>query len=114
MLESNLSSRLGVKLYFVYFLNVVDWICTVSLLSTGLFYEANPLSRTFISNNALGFALKCVLPFLLIFLSARFLHILEFSQLKVADMLISFALTVYLFITLDHFINFILLLFFWR
>ncbi len=114
MSESKLSVSLGKKLYLVYLLNVVDWVCTVTLLSTGLFYEANPLARTFISDFLLGFVLKCALPFALIFLSARFLYILDFSQLKIADMLISFALTVYLFIALDHFINFILLLFFWR
>jgi len=38
------------------------------------------------------------------------MHILDFSQLKVADMVISFGLTFYLFITLDHIINFIILL----
>lgn len=114
MSESKLSASLGKKLYLVYLLNVVDWVCTVALLSTGLFYEANPFARTFISDITFGFVIKCVVPLVLIYLCARFLHILDFSRLKIADMLISFALTVYLFIALDHLINFILLFFFWR
>ncbi|MBQ4129085.1 MAG: hypothetical protein IJD68_04865 [Ruminococcus sp.] len=103
-------SKLKRKLYLVYLLNVIDWVCTVLLLSTGLFYEANPIARTFIGSLSLGFLIKCILPFVIIFFAVRSMHILDFSQLKIADMLICFALTVYIAITLDHFINFIILI----
>lgn len=106
------SVRISGKLFIVYILNVVDWVCTVALLSTGLFYEANPIARTFINSVMLGFLIKCILPFIAIIFCSRCMSVLESSQLKLADMLISFALTVYIVITIDHIINFILLVFF--
>lgn len=108
MSEITLSGKLTRKLYLVYLLNVVDWICTVLLISTGLFYEPNPIARTFIGSIFLGFLFKCVVPFIVVFFSARYMYILGFKELRFADMLISFTLTVYLFITLDHLVNFIL------
>ncbi len=111
MLERIVCRKLSKKLYFVYFLNVIDWVCTVLLLNTGLFYEANPIANTFIHNILLGFAIKCVAPFVVIFLISRSMDILEYPQLKIADMMISFALTVYLAVTLDHIINFVIYFF---
>ncbi|MBE6825173.1 MAG: hypothetical protein E7513_07525 [Ruminococcaceae bacterium] len=110
MFERKLCVKLQRKLYFVYILNVLDWVCTILLISSGLFYEANPIANTFISSIGLGLLIKCIVPFALVFTVCRFMHILDFSQLKVADMVISFGLTFYLFITLDHIINFIILL----
>ena len=111
MSEGAKSSRISRKLFFVYFLNVIDWLCTIALLSTGMFYEANPIARTFIDSVTLGFLIKCLLPFVAIIFCARCMHILQSSQLRFADMLISFALTVYIAIALDHIINFLLLVF---
>lgn len=105
------SVRISRKLFFVYFLNVIDWLCTVTLLSTGMFYEANPIARSFIDSILLGFLIKCLLPFGAIFFCSRCMHILDSAQLRLADMLISFALTVYIAILLDHIINFLLLVF---
>ena len=110
MLRKIICSNLVKKLYFVYFLNVLDWVCTVILLNTGMFFEANPIANSFIHNVFIGFLLKCVVPFVLVFIVNRFMHILEVSQLRLADMMISFALTVYLAVNLDHIINFIILL----
>lgn len=105
-----LLNNLRNKLYIVYALNVIDWMLTVTLLDTGSFFEANPIARTFINSIALGLIIKCIVPFILVFLVNRFMHILEFAQLKKADIMISFGLTVYLAVTLDHIINFIILL----
>lgn len=112
MSERLLCTKLKRKLYFVYLLNVLDWVCTVILLSTGAFYEANPIASTFINSLSLGLLIKCVLPFVIIFIVSRCMHILDMPQLRTADMVISFGLTVYIAITIDHIINFILLLFF--
>lgn len=111
MLERILCRNLNKKLYLVYFLNVLDWACTVLLLRTGLFYEANPIANSFIHNLLLGFFIKCVAPFVVIFLISRSMNILALIQLRIADKLISFALTVYLAVTLDHIINFVMYLF---
>ncbi len=31
------------KIFFLYFLNLIDWVCTEALLYSGKFYEANPV-----------------------------------------------------------------------
>lgn len=111
MLERIVCNKLVRKLYFVYFLNVLDWVCTVLLLNTGMFFEANPIANTFINNILLGFLLKCVAPFVVVFLVNWFMHILDMRELKLCDMMISFALTVYLAVTLDHIVNFIIYIF---
>lgn len=111
MFERTVCNKLIRKLYFVYFLNVLDWVCTVLLLNTGMFFEANPIADTFIDNVWLSFFLKCVAPFFVVFLVNRFLHILDIRELKLCDMMISFTLTVYLAVTLDHIINFIIFIF---
>lgn len=111
-MEKTICNKLVQKLYFVYFLNIVDWVCTVLLLDTGKFYEANPIARTFIDNIWLGFLLKCIVPFVIVFGVSRFMHILCIKELRFVDTLICFALTVYLAVTLDHIINFVILLLF--
>lgn len=110
MYEATVRSNISKKLYLVYFLNVVDFICTLALLSTGIFYEANPIARTFISSALLAVLLKCVIPFFVIVLCVKGMSVLDYPQLKVADMVVSFGLTVYIVILLDHLINFIILL----
>lgn len=109
MSERMKSIRISRKLFLVYFLNVADWVCTVTLLSTGMFFEANPIARTFIDSITLGFIIKCLIPFVGVFVCCRYMRILELAQLRFADMLISFALTVYIAIIIDHIINFLLL-----
>lgn len=110
MQKSFICGNLRRKFYLIYLLNVVDWVCTVLLLSTGSFTEANPIARTFIYNLYLGFFVKCLLPLIFIIPVCKFLYILDPPYLKVADMVISFGFTVYLAIIIDHIINFILLL----
>ena len=111
-MEKTICNKLVQKLYFVYFLNVVDWVCTVLLLSTGKFYEANPIAQTFIGSIWLGILFKCIVPFVMVFGVSRYMHILGIDELRFVDTLICFALTVYLAVTLDHIINFVILLLF--
>ena len=100
------------KLYLVYSLNVVDWICTLILLSSGRFFEANPIAATFIHSIYWGFVLKCVIPFLIIMFIFWGLRLIDPKQLFNADKVISFALVVYLAISLSHFVNFFMLFFY--
>lgn len=44
--DGNIKFSFYQKLIFLYFLNIVDWICTEALLSSGRFYEANPFMET--------------------------------------------------------------------
>ena len=45
----------GVKLLFLYVLNVVDWFCTQVLIDTGYFHEANPLMMWIMDYPLVGF-----------------------------------------------------------
>ena len=97
------------KLYLSYSLNIVDWICTLVLLSTGGFYEANPIARLFIGSLSLGFLIKCALPLLVVVTVSWGMKKLDFEDLKIADAFVCFLMVFYLAINLDHLINFILL-----
>ena len=104
--------KLQKKLYLVYSLNVVDWICTLMLLSSGRFFEANPIAATFIHSIYWGFVLKCIIPFLIVMFIIWGLGLIDIKQLFTADKMISFALCVYLAIILSHAANFVLLFFY--
>lgn len=99
------------KLSILYSLNVADWICTVVLLRSGSFYEANPLAGIFIGDISWGFLMKCVLPLAVILLTARILSLLDGGDMPVADSFISFGIVFYIAINLDHIMNFLLLFF---
>lgn len=98
------------KLYLSYSLNIIDWICTILLLSTGGFYEANPVARLFIGNLTLGFLIKCALPLLIVVTVCWALSKLSFEDLAVADKFACFLMVFYIAINLDHLLNIILLL----
>ena len=99
------------KLVLIYAMNVADWICTVALLSTGGFYEANPLARAFIGSIPLGLLVKCVLPAAMIFVIQRMARLLDPHGLRVLDRFVAFALTFYTALCFLHMINFVLLFF---
>ena len=54
----------------IYLLNIFDYLFTLVLISSGLFIEANPLLSLDIKGMN-GFALKCVVPLMLL----TYLHI---------------------------------------
>ena len=97
------------KLYLSYSLNIIDWVCTLFLLSTGGFYEANPVARLFIGSLTLGFLIKCALPLLIVVMVSWALTKLSFEDMEIADHFVCFLLVFYLAINLDHVLNFILL-----
>ncbi len=93
----------------IYSLNVVDWICTVVLLHTGGFFEANPLMQSIVSDISLGFLVKCILPALLMVPIWRLICLLEITDLPLIDRFISFVLALYTAICAVHIVNFGLL-----
>ena len=95
----------------VYSMNVADWICTVVLLHSGRFYEANPLMQQIIDSLPQGFLFKCLFPALIIFVLIFTMRLLDQCELAVADRFISFVLVFYVAINIDHVINFLLLIF---
>ena len=99
------------KLYLIYALNVADWLCTVILLRSGDFYEANPLMRSVIHSVPLGFAVKCILPAVIITVITRMLAELGCKETRLIDRVISFAVAFYTLLCADHIVNFMILFF---
>lgn len=97
------------RLMFLYLLNVSDWFCTVVLLKSGYFAEANPFMANIIGNTALGFAVKCLLPLLVIlFVCTRAVQATE-KQYRISKYILNFAIGVYTLINLSHVLNYVLL-----
>ena len=102
--------KLVYKLMLIYILNIADWACTVVLLDTDLFYEANPLMRSVIADLPQGILIKCLLPALAISLIIFALRFLGMDELRLTDRFVCFAVVFYTAVNLDHVINFLLLL----
>ncbi len=109
MLYEKIGNNISRKIYFLYLLNVVDFICTTVLLSSGYFTEANPIAASFIYNLPLGLIIKCVIPFIAVAFVSSQLHLLNDRNLKLADNFISFGIALYVFANLTHIVNYILL-----
>ena len=102
--------RISKKLLLIYSLNVVDWICTVVLINSGRFYEANPMMRSPIGDLSAGFCVKCVLSAVVVMILGALMRMLHDTELRIADHFIAFCLLFYLVIDLNHVINFMLLI----
>ena len=57
------------KMFFLYFLNITDWICTEALLASGYFAEANPVMQPVLNNFWQTIIIKGVIPLAVILLS---------------------------------------------
>ena len=97
-------TALGVKkrLFLLFMLNLSDWICTLALLRTGMFKEANPLMENVISNYALGFAVKAVMPFGLILFALTKLKDADRRQILISNNIALFGVSVYFLLNLYH------------
>ena len=99
--------RLSRKLCLIYALNIADWICTVTLLRIGGFYEANPLMRPLIGEPLSGLIVKGLLPAVLLVLVSRLSRRLETWESLLLNRFISFVLALYSVLCTVHIMNFI-------
>ena len=99
------------KLYLLYMMDAGDWICTVVLLRSGRFAEANPLARGFISSLPWGFVLKAAVPMAAILMVVKAVGMLDDAGIAAADRAVCFPLAVYLVILSAHAVNFLILFF---
>ena len=102
-------SALTRKLSLIYSLNIADWICTVTLLRSGRFFEANPLMQPVIGNLSLSFVIKCVAPFFLVLTIIRLTEKLDRGGLLKVDRIASLVLMLYFALCVDHIINFLIM-----
>ena len=99
----------GVKLFFMYFLNVADWFCTQALIDSGRFHEANPLMAWIMQYPIVGFFVKCVLPLALSILIWLFYKIFKLEQNKFTNFIIYSGVIIYSAVIMIHIINFLTL-----
>ena len=97
------------RLFLLFMLNVSDWICTLALLRTGLFREANPLMRGVIENLWLGLLVKAVLPLALIIFAVTKLKGADRRQLLLSNNIALAGVAVYFLLNVYHIVCFALL-----
>ncbi len=90
------------RLFLLFMLNMSDWVCTLALLSTGMFEEANPIMKNIIQSPLLGFFVKVALPLLLILYAVSKLKFADSRQILVSNNIALFGVAVYLLINLYH------------
>ena len=96
------------KLYILYLMNITDWICTVALIGTGCFYEANPLMRQVADSIPLGFVVKALVPAAAVALVLTLTGRMDNRGVLTVDRFTTLVLLFYTTLVLNHIINFIL------
>ncbi len=97
------------RLFLLFMLNMSDWLCTLALLATGLFEEANPLMRKVISSPPLGFAVKVLFPLLFVLAAINKVKDADERQLLVSNNIALLGVSVYLLLNIYHIICFVML-----
>lgn len=99
------------KLFFLYFLNLSDWICTEVLIGSGKFYEANPVMQPILSDFWLTILVKGLLPLALVGICALIYKLSGSGQNFFTNLLLYIGITAYALVNLWHIFNFVLLFF---
>lgn len=90
------------RLFLLFMLNLSDWICTLALLRTGLFKEANPLMQDVISSFALGFIIKVAMPLSLILFAVSKLKYSDRRQILISNNIALFGVAIYFLLNIYH------------
>ena len=107
--KSHESRSFYYKLGLLYFLNIVDWICTEALIGSGHFVEANPVMQPVLENFWLTLLIKGILPLVLILGCALIYKLAEIGRSKTAEMLLTVGIVSYALVNLWQIFNFVLL-----
>lgn len=99
------------KLIFLYFLNIIDWICTEALIGSGYFHEANPVMQPILENFWLTLLIKGILPLILISGCALIYKLADAEQSFMTNFLLYIGIIAYAMVNLWHILNFVLLFF---
>lgn len=97
------------KLFLLYGLNLVDWLCTEALLKTGLFYEANPLMSGVLPHFMPTLLLKGLLPLGMTLLCAWLFKRSGLRESPLGAVLLNVGIVAYSLVNLWHIVNFLLL-----
>lgn len=99
------------KLFFLYALNLVDWLCTEVLLGTGRFVEANPVMNPVMRSFLPTLLIKGVLPLALCLICAALFKVSEADDSRFGNVLLNTGIAAYSLVNLWHIVNFLLLFF---
>lgn len=97
------------KLFFLYFLNLIDWLCTEALLASGRFYEANPLMQGVLSDFRQTILIKAILPLALIIVCSVIYKLANVEESFLIKLIIYIGIVAYALVNLWHIFNFVLL-----
>ena len=97
------------KLFFLYALNLSDWLCTEALLMSGRFHEANPLMSGVLPHFLPTLLLKGLLPLGLCLLCALLYRLVDNESVRLPHLLLNIVIVGYTLVNLWHILNFILL-----
>ena len=90
------------RLFLLFMLNMSDWVCTLALLSTGIFEEANPIMKYIISNPLLGFLVKIAIPLVMILAAVSQLEYSDERQVLLSNRVCLCGVAIYVIINLYH------------
>ena len=97
------------KIFFLYFLNLIDWLCTETLLASGKFYEANPVMQPVLTGFWQTILIKGVLPLALILICCLIFRLSGEEQSLATNILLYIGIIAYALVNLWHIFNFVLL-----
>ena len=97
------------KLFFLYALNLSDWLCTEALLATGRFFEANPVMSPVLPHFLPTLLLKGLMPLGLTLLCALLYRLARDENARLPHVLIDIGIVAYTLVNLWHIVNFVLL-----
>lgn len=90
------------RLFLLFMFNLSDWICTMALLGTGLFKEANPLMRDVVSSFFLGFVIKVAMPLSLILFAVSRIKYSDRRQILISNNIALFGVAIYFLLNIYH------------
>lgn len=102
LLKNYSPKALSYKFILLYILNCTDILFTYTLLKTGLFYEANFIMTSIVTDPYLSFLVKILIPLVLIIRLIPRLPILTSTSLMLCNVALTFILAIYLFINSTH------------
>lgn len=97
------------KIFFLYFLNLVDWFCTQSLLASGRFFEANPIMQPVLGSFWSTLLIKGILPLVLIIICSVAYKLMAVEEGFFTNLLLYIGIGSYALVNLWHIFNFVLL-----
>lgn len=100
------------KLFFLYILNLVDWLCTEVLIASGRFFEANPIMQPVLKNFTSALLIKGILPLILVISCAVIYKLADTDAGFLPNLLLNIGITAYVLLNLWHIFNFVLLFFY--